>query len=150
MSQSLDVEMSRYLNQVAQLPCCRHVILFTSDGLIQAKSDDISRDVADTVAAALSGMRSISEVLAEFCGTTELRWNRTIVDLDGNTVELFAAGANSYLAVSISAPLDDNAVAMVSYSAAKAANAMRHHLGSAKREQNAPAPHPESLESPVE
>jgi hypothetical protein len=102
-----DTDMSWVLNNlVSQQPNVMNAVLFTSDGLILAHSDGMSRDDADRTAAILSGMKSLQQQLCEFCTTPPqpsapgpLRY--MITDLTNVTMVLFAGGHRTGIGVSI-------------------------------------------------
>ncbi|MEU4172841.1 roadblock/LC7 domain-containing protein [Streptomyces sp. NPDC026665] len=98
------------LDDVLAVPGTRHAILLSSDGMLRARSRDISRDDADRLAAALSGLQSISRSTEEFCGSGETPWRQTLVEFAGGFVFLIAAGPGAYLAVSTSDMVDMEAV----------------------------------------
>jgi predicted regulator of Ras-like GTPase activity (Roadblock/LC7/MglB family) len=87
-----------------------HAILFSRDGLLRARSTDISRGEAERQAAALCGVVSISRTTAGFCGYPEDEsdpgWRQSLIEFDDAFVLVIAAGEGSYLAVSATARVD--------------------------------------------
>lgn len=94
------------LESALEVPEARHAILVSADGLLMGRSKDVARDDADTVAAAMSGMQSLSRTVAGFCGDTTMQWRQTLVEFDGGWVFLISAGEGAYLAVSASPHVD--------------------------------------------
>ncbi|MEW2520062.1 roadblock/LC7 domain-containing protein [Actinacidiphila alni] len=96
------------LDSALEVPEARHAILVSADGLLMARSKDVGRDHADTVAAAMSGMQSLSRTVGEFVGGGQApqSWRQTLVEFDHGWVFLIAAGEGAYLAVSASPDAD--------------------------------------------
>ncbi|MFD3524537.1 roadblock/LC7 domain-containing protein [Streptomyces sp. NPDC058653] len=89
---------------VESQPRIIHAVLFSSDGLLLAKSDGLGRADAEKAAAALSGVNSLQKELRPFCGrsTSEaLPVRHVIGDLKGVTVLSFTATARTGVAVSV-------------------------------------------------
>jgi len=95
------------LSDLVTLPGVQHALLFTADGLVNSHSSGLTRDQADTYAAAVSGLQSLSRASAEFgAGDPHSAWRQTLVEFAGGYVLITAAGANAYLAVSCAATAD--------------------------------------------
>lgn len=98
-------DMAWALNDlVRSQPGIINALLFTSDGLLLAKSEGLGRDDAEKAAAALSGVNSLHRELRAFCGrsTSEALPMRHIIgDLRDVTVLSFAAGALTGVGVSV-------------------------------------------------
>ena len=103
-------ELGWMLDEVLKVPEARHAILLSADGMLRAYSKDIDRDDAERLAAALSGVQSISRSTAEFCGTPHAPWRQTLIEFADGYVFLVAAGEGAYLAVSTSEDVDMEAV----------------------------------------
>ncbi|MBW1599536.1 MULTISPECIES: roadblock/LC7 domain-containing protein [unclassified Streptomyces] len=100
-------DISWMLDSALEVPGARHAILVSADGLLMARSRDVDKDHADTVAAAMSGMQSLSRTVASFCDSSpHLRWRQTVVEFDGGWVFLISAGEGAYLAVSAAPDVD--------------------------------------------
>ncbi|NBM18903.1 roadblock/LC7 domain-containing protein [Streptomyces sp. GC420] len=99
-------DLSWMLDSALEVPGARHAILVSADGLLMARSNDVDRDHADTVAAAMSGMQSLSRTVASFCDGPNLHWRQTLVEFDGGWVFLLSAGEGAYLAVSAAPDVD--------------------------------------------
>jgi predicted regulator of Ras-like GTPase activity (Roadblock/LC7/MglB family) len=99
-------DLSWMLDSALEVPGARHAILVSADGLLMARSNEVDRDQADTVAAAMSGMQSLSRTVAGFCDGQNLHWRQTLVEFDGGWVFLISAGVGAYLAVSAAPDVD--------------------------------------------
>lgn len=99
-------ELSWMLESALEVPEARHAILVSADGLLMGRSRDVDKDHADTVAAAMSGMQSLSRTVAGFCGDQRMQWRQTLVEFDDGWVFLISAGEGAYLAVSASMNVD--------------------------------------------
>ncbi|TDC23808.1 roadblock/LC7 domain-containing protein [Streptomyces sp. 8K308] len=102
----MNTELSWMLESALEVPGARHAILVSADGLLMARSNDVNKDEADTIAAAMSGMQSLSRTVAGFSGDTRMQWRQTVVEFDGGWVFLISAGEGAYLAVSASLQVD--------------------------------------------
>jgi predicted regulator of Ras-like GTPase activity (Roadblock/LC7/MglB family) len=99
-------DLSWMLDSALEVPGARHAILISADGLLMARSQGVRRDEADTVAAAMSGIQSLSRTMASFCGGPHMSWRQTLVEFDGGWVFLISAGEGAYLAVSSALDVD--------------------------------------------
>ncbi|MFF2525263.1 roadblock/LC7 domain-containing protein [Streptomyces liangshanensis] len=105
----MNYDLSWMLDSALEVPEARHAILVSADGLLMARSKDVGKDHADTVAAAMSGMQSLSRTVADFCGSPDHQrpqWRQTLVEFDHGWVFLISAGEGAYLAVSASPEVD--------------------------------------------
>ncbi|UQA91019.1 roadblock/LC7 domain-containing protein [Streptomyces halobius] len=104
----MNYDLSWMLDSALEVPEAQHAILVSADGLLMARSKDVGRDHADTVAAAMSGMQSLSRTVADFCRDSGNRpqWRQTLVEFDHGWVFLISAGEGAYLAVSASPDVD--------------------------------------------
>ncbi|TJZ59208.1 roadblock/LC7 domain-containing protein [Streptomyces piniterrae] len=104
----MNYDLSWMLDSALEVPEAQHAILVSADGLLMARSKDVGRDHADTVAAAMSGMQSLSRTVADFCRSSGNRphWRQTLVEFDHGWVFLISAGEGAYLAVSASPDVD--------------------------------------------
>ncbi len=99
-------DLAWMLDSALEVPEARHALLVSADGLLMARSKGVDKDQADTVAAAMSGVQSLSRTLAGFCDGAGDRWRQTLVEFDGGWVFLISAGEGAYLAVSASPDVD--------------------------------------------
>ncbi|MFE3824493.1 roadblock/LC7 domain-containing protein [Streptomyces sp. NPDC059092] len=105
----MNYDLSWMLDSALEVPEARHAILVSADGLLMARSKEVGKDHADTVAAAMSGMQSLSRTLADFCGATpnnRAQWRQTLVEFDHGWVFLISAGEGAYLGVSATPEVD--------------------------------------------
>lgn len=107
----MNPDLSWILNDVLQVPGAQHAILVSADGLLLASSDGIGRDDAETVAAAMSSMQSLSRAVAPFVGKqTPGPWRQTLLEYEGGWIFLIAAGSGAYLAAATAAEVDMEAM----------------------------------------
>ncbi|BBA98186.1 hypothetical protein RVR_4279 [Actinacidiphila reveromycinica] len=103
-------DLSWMLESALEVPGARHAVLISADGLLMARSQQVRKDEADTVAAAMSGIQSLSRTMGGFCGDVNMSWRQTLVEFDGGWVFLISAGAGAYLAVSSAPDVDMAAI----------------------------------------
>lgn len=99
-------DLSWMLDSALEIPGALHAVLISADGLLMSRTKDFDKDNADRVAAAMSGVQSLSRSLAFFCEDTSQRWRQTLVEFDGGWVFLISAGEGAYLGVSASPDVD--------------------------------------------
>ncbi|MFD7710348.1 roadblock/LC7 domain-containing protein [Streptomyces sp. NPDC059785] len=108
----MSTDLSWMLNSALEIPGALHAVLVSADGLTMSRTKDLDRDSADKVAAAMSGMQSLSRSLGFFVGENTytggrtLEWRQTLVEFDGGWVFLVSAGTGAYLAVAASPEVD--------------------------------------------
>ncbi|MEU3571241.1 roadblock/LC7 domain-containing protein [Kitasatospora sp. NPDC036755] len=106
-------DLSWVLNDVLQVPGARHAILVSADGLLLERSSGIGRDEAETNAAAMSSMQSLSRAVAPFVGGGGGGggvWRQTLLEYDHGWIFLIAAGSGAYLAASTAPDVDMEAM----------------------------------------
>ncbi|CAL9341983.1 roadblock/LC7 domain-containing protein [Streptomyces sp. enrichment culture] len=99
-------DLSWMLDSALEIPGALHAVLISADGLLMARTQDFDKDDADRVAAAMSGVQSLSRTLAFFCEDPGHNWRQTLVEFDGGWVFLISAGEGAYLGVSASPEVD--------------------------------------------
>lgn len=99
-------DLSWMLDSALEIPGALHAVLVSADGLLMARTKDFDKDNADTVAAAMSGVQSLSRSLGFFIERGHLKWRQTLVEFDGGWVFLISAGEGAYLGVSASPDVD--------------------------------------------
>lgn len=117
------------LNELLRTPHTLRAIVLSGDGLMSASSDGVERDMADRMAAAVSGMQALSREAAEFAGC-EGAWEMTMIQFRGGYLFVMAAGDGSYLAVSADGDAD---VENVSYAMEETVDRLGQQLGIASR-----------------
>ncbi|QMU72188.1 roadblock/LC7 domain-containing protein [Streptacidiphilus sp. P02-A3a] len=93
-------DLSWMLDSALEIPGALHAVLISADGLLMARTKDFDKDNADRVAAAMSGVQSLSRSLGFFCDAPRQQWRQTLVEFDGGWVFLISAGEGAYLGVS--------------------------------------------------
>lgn len=106
----MNTDLSWVLDDVLKVRGARHAILVSGDGLLLQRSADISRDEAETNAAAMSSMQSLSRAVGGFTGSGQGIWKQTLMEYDGGWIFLIAAGQGAYLAVSAAPDVDMEAM----------------------------------------
>ena len=99
-------DLSWMLDSALEIPGALHAVLISADGLLMARTKDFDKDNADRVAAAMSGVQSLSRSLGFFCDDPTQLWRQTLVEFDGGWVFLISAGQGAYLGVSASPDVD--------------------------------------------
>lgn len=100
-------DLSWMLQDVLKVPGARHALLLSADGLKRGATDGLGTDLADTAAAAMSGLQSVSRSTAKFVeGRGQSRWLQTVVEFEDGWLFLNQASAGTYLAVSASPEVD--------------------------------------------
>ncbi|MEU5976578.1 roadblock/LC7 domain-containing protein [Streptomyces sp. NPDC047315] len=77
----------------------RHAVLLGGDGLPRGATSGLSRDLADTIAAAMTGIHAYSRVTSPFTGAAaESEWRQTVIEFEHGWIFLIAAGRGAFLA----------------------------------------------------
>jgi predicted regulator of Ras-like GTPase activity (Roadblock/LC7/MglB family) len=98
---TLDWLMSNFVQQV---PDVQRAITVSADGLRLAASDDLGVDLADQLAAVISGLASLTSGAARYLTTGTVR--QTIVDMDGGVLLVMSVGDLALVGVLASAGCD--------------------------------------------
>ncbi|MFB0626322.1 roadblock/LC7 domain-containing protein [Streptomyces sp. AB3(2024)] len=90
----------RELDQVvSRVEGALHAVLLGSDGLPRGATDGMSRDLADTISAAMTGIHAYSRVTSQFAGVVEdAEWRQTVIEFQHGWIFLIAAGPDALLA----------------------------------------------------
>ncbi|MFI9155215.1 roadblock/LC7 domain-containing protein [Streptomyces sp. NPDC053367] len=99
-------DLAWMLDSALEIPGALHAVLISADGLLMARTKDFDKDNADRVAAAMSGVQSLSRSLGFFCEGDHQQWRQTLVEFDGGWVFLISAGEGAYLGVSATPDVD--------------------------------------------
>ncbi|MFG2440561.1 roadblock/LC7 domain-containing protein [Streptomyces sp. NPDC048508] len=101
MSLAPGADLNWILDDLVNVPHTRHAVLLSADGLLNAASSGVNREMGETVAAIASGMQSLSRAGANFAsGDPDSPWEQTLTQFGNSFLILMAAGEGSYLAVS--------------------------------------------------
>ena len=76
----------------------RHAVLLGSDGLPRGATTSMSRDLVDTIAAAMQGLHAYSRATSSFAGVQDALWRQTVIEFSHGWVFLVPAGNGSLLA----------------------------------------------------
>ncbi|WP_211231114.1 roadblock/LC7 domain-containing protein [Streptomyces sulphureus] len=89
-------ELDATINEV---PGARHAVLLGADGLPRGATTGMSRDLADTISAAMTGIHSYSRATAQFAGALEdVHWRQTVIEFQHGWIFLIEVGRGSFLA----------------------------------------------------
>lgn len=111
-------------------PHTLRALLLSSDGMVAATSKDLDRDMADRMAAAISGMQALSREAAEFADCRREPWELTMIQYGRGYLFVMAAGASTYLALSATQEAD---VEALSYAMEKTVDRLGQEMSLATR-----------------
>ncbi|BAJ27156.1 MULTISPECIES: roadblock/LC7 domain-containing protein [Kitasatospora] len=80
------------------VPCIRHVIVLSADGLRLAQHGT-DPDTADRLAAACAGLQSLANAVGHEFPNGDGRMRLVVIEVGGGFFYLMAAGSRAYLAV---------------------------------------------------
>ncbi|MFF7636379.1 roadblock/LC7 domain-containing protein [Kitasatospora sp. NPDC008050] len=80
------------------VPCLRHIIVLSADGLRMAQHGTCT-DTADRLAAACAGLQSLAAAVGQEFPEGDGRMRLVVIEVSGGFFYLMAAGARAYLAV---------------------------------------------------
>ncbi|WP_254667778.1 roadblock/LC7 domain-containing protein [Streptomyces griseus] len=84
---------------MAEVRGARHAILLGADGLPRGATTGMSRDLADTISAAMTGIHAYSRVTSQFAGVMDgAEWRQTVIEYQHGWIFLMAAGPGAFLA----------------------------------------------------
>ncbi|MEU5164247.1 roadblock/LC7 domain-containing protein [Streptomyces sp. NPDC020875] len=84
---------------VAEVAGARHAVLLGGDGLPRGATSGLSRDLADTISAAMTGIHAYSRATSPFTGGPgDTRWRQTVIEFEHGWIFLIAAGDGTFLA----------------------------------------------------
>ncbi|MEU5715986.1 roadblock/LC7 domain-containing protein [Streptomyces sp. NPDC020403] len=84
---------------MAEVRGARHAILLGADGLPRGATTGMSRDLADTISAAMTGIHAYSRVTSQFAGAMDgAEWRQTVIEYQHGWIFLMAAGPGAFLA----------------------------------------------------
>ncbi|MFF1700142.1 roadblock/LC7 domain-containing protein [Streptomyces sp. NPDC058257] len=84
---------------IADVRGARHAVLLGGDGLPRGATAGMTRDLADTISAAMTGIHAYSRVTAQFAGAVEdVAWQQTVIEFSHGWIFLIAAGGGAFLA----------------------------------------------------
>jgi hypothetical protein len=96
--ESNDLDLSWLVTSFARrIPGVSSVVVLSTDGLVLALSERITRDLAETLAAVTSGLASLTAGAARHMGAGNV--NQVIVEMDGGFLFVTTISEGSALAV---------------------------------------------------
>jgi len=115
-------------NLVSRVANVREALVLSRDGLVVAKSSDMSREQGDRLSALAAGVQSLARGAGQQVGGGEVR--QIVIEMDSAFMFVMAAGQGTCLAVLASAEAN---VGMMAYEMAMLVRRMGMHLGAAPR-----------------
>ncbi|MGW7349831.1 roadblock/LC7 domain-containing protein [Streptomyces sp. NPDC054784] len=83
---------------ISEVPGASHALLLGAEGLPRGASSGISRDLADTISAAMTGIHAYSRATFHFIGSVdETEWRQTVIEFAHGWIFLIAAGKRAFL-----------------------------------------------------
>ncbi|MFJ5229991.1 roadblock/LC7 domain-containing protein [Kitasatospora sp. NPDC088391] len=122
------------LTEIVSVPEVQHAVVVSNDGLEMGRSPGIGRDDAERLAAACSGLQSLSRGVASGFGDGTTR--QIVIEYGGGYLFLVAAGAGTHLAVVAAETVD---AGLVAYQMQTLVARIGSHLGVAPRQEAAGA-----------
>lgn len=105
-----DNRLGWLLDDLANMPEVRFVVLLASDGMCVARSESMDRADAERVAASTSGFHSLGLALAPYCGGNNNGLRQVVAEFDDGFLFVKTAGQNTLLAVSTTERVDAQVV----------------------------------------
>ena len=115
-------------NLVSQVANVREALILSRDGLVVAKSSDMSREQGDRLSALAAGVQSLARGAGQQVGGGEVR--QIVIEMDSAFMFVMAAGQGTCLAVLASAEAN---VGVMAYEMAMLVRRMGMHLTAAPR-----------------
>jgi predicted regulator of Ras-like GTPase activity (Roadblock/LC7/MglB family) len=134
MTQAARPNLSWILNDLLGFPDARHALVLSADGLTVASSDDVDRNLADRIAASVSGLQALSRSAGVFVTEDNTVWQQTMVQYQDGYLFVIAAGSGTHLVVSASKEVD---IQGISYRMEKIVERLCNPLSVAPREPSA-------------
>lgn len=116
---------------ILRLPHTLRALVLSADGLKIVSSQGIEVDMADRLAANISGMQALSREAAEFADCAGGPWEMTMIKYGRGYLFIMAAGSGTYLAVSAGQDAD---VEAVSYAMEKTIDRLGQEMNVAARD----------------
>ncbi|BAJ30065.1 MULTISPECIES: roadblock/LC7 domain-containing protein [Kitasatospora] len=117
------------LTDITAVPEVRHALVVSNDGLEIGRSPRIDRDDAERLAAACSGLQSLSRGVASGFGDGSTR--QIVIEYGGGYLFVVAAGAGAHLAVVAGDSVD---AGLVAYQMQVLVGRIGEHLTAAPRQ----------------
>jgi predicted regulator of Ras-like GTPase activity (Roadblock/LC7/MglB family) len=115
-------------NLVSRVANVRQALLLSRDGLVVAKSENMSREEGDNLSALSAGVHSLARGVGQQVGNEEVR--QTIIEMDSAFLFVMAAGQGTCLAVLASAEAN---LGVMAYEMAMLVRRMGVHLTAGPR-----------------
>jgi predicted regulator of Ras-like GTPase activity (Roadblock/LC7/MglB family) len=116
-------------NLVSRVANVRQALLLSRDGLVVAKSENMSREEGDNLSALSAGVHSLARAVGKQVGNEEVR--QTIIEMNSAFLFVMAAGQGTCLAVLASAEAN---LGVMAYEMAMLVRRMGVHLTAGPRQ----------------
>ncbi|MCX4853693.1 roadblock/LC7 domain-containing protein [Streptomyces canus] len=126
-------DLAWILDGLVNAPHARHALLLSADGLPVAHSDGCHTDLADKIAATVSGLQALSRSGGLFVSDENTTWQQTMVQYGAGYLFVIAAGSGAHLVASAGADVD---IAGFSYRMADIVKRLPEALAVAPREHS--------------
>ncbi|WP_369930291.1 roadblock/LC7 domain-containing protein [Plantactinospora sp. BC1] len=121
-------DLTWMLDQLVEVPDVVHAVVLSTDGLIVQKSTGLAQDAAELLAAGASSLHSVAAGTGRRFDSGQVQ--QVIVEYDGHTLFVAAAGRNARLAVLCEQTVDMGTVA---YEMSRLVIRIGEHLGAEVR-----------------
>lgn len=121
-------DLTWMLDVLVEVPDVLYAVVLSTDGLIIQKSTSLPQDKAELLAAGASSMHSVAAGMGRRFGSGSVQ--QAIVEYDGQTLFIAAAGQNARLAVLCNQSVDMGTVA---YEMSRLVTRVGEYLGSETR-----------------
>ncbi|MEV4560410.1 roadblock/LC7 domain-containing protein [Kitasatospora sp. NPDC049285] len=122
------------LTDIVNVPEVQHAVVVSNDGLEIGRSPRIGRDDAERLAAACSGLQSLSRGVAQGFGDGSGVTRQIIIEYGGGYLFIVAAGAGAHLAVVTGEAVD---AGLVAYQMQMLVERIGTHLTAPPRQEHA-------------
>lgn len=99
-------ELGWILDDLIKVPNARHALVLSADGLPVACSKDVDGDLADKIAATVSGLQALSRSGGLFVTDQQTVWQQTMVQYRDGYIFVIAAGSGTHLVASAGEEVD--------------------------------------------
>ncbi|HEX5540806.1 MAG TPA: roadblock/LC7 domain-containing protein [Micromonospora sp.] len=128
MTNSTSQDLTWMLDNLVEVPHVLYAVVVATDGLVVQRSTSLAEETADVLAAGTASLHGVAAGLGRaFAGGPV---NQIIVEFDGHTLFVAAAGQNARLAVLCEQDVDMGTVA---YEMSRLVTRIGEYLGAAAR-----------------
>ncbi|MDG4786076.1 roadblock/LC7 domain-containing protein [Micromonospora sp. WMMD1102] len=121
-------DLTWMLDELVEVPDVVYAVVLSTDGLIVQKSTSLTQDAAELLAAGASSLHSVAAGMGRRFESGQVQ--QVIIEYDGRTLFVAAAGQNARLAVLCEQTVDMGTVA---YEMSRLVTRIGEHLGAEVR-----------------